>query len=273
MRPRLGLALIAVLFASLMPLAPPALAQASDEEARAKELYRNGEQLYEEGLYENAIVAWELAYELSKRPLLLYNIANALERIGKWDDALRSINQYRALAPEDERQTLDRRMRAIERRIEDKRVAEEKRSAEEAIVRAKPNPKETPATVTLRPREKTPRPPQGAIALMALGGAGLASGGVLFGLALQARNEATGLCSSAGPTVLCPKAAAQPLARDSAFSLGADIGLIAGGVSLGAGIVLSILHSKGMLPRGGRQVLLVPSAGPGRASLSLQGTF
>jgi hypothetical protein len=108
---------------------------------------------------------------------------------------------------------------------------------------------------------------------MALGGAGLATGGVLGALSLQARDEAAGLCSSAGASLLCPKAAAGALARDNAFSLGTDIGLIAGGVGLGAGIILTILDSRGVLPQGERQVLLVPSAGPGRASLSLQGTF
>ena len=120
MRTHLGLTLVTVLSTIVMTAAVPGSAWADDEDVRARELYRNGEQLYEEGLYEDAIVAWERAYDLSGRPLLLYNIANALERIGKWEEALRRINQYRAFATEAERETLDRRMRAIERRIDEK---------------------------------------------------------------------------------------------------------------------------------------------------------
>ncbi len=66
--------------------APLAVAQSSDD-ARARELYANGALLYEEGDYENAVVAWKEAHRLSERPLLLYNIANALERIGEWEEA------------------------------------------------------------------------------------------------------------------------------------------------------------------------------------------
>jgi tetratricopeptide (TPR) repeat protein len=247
---------------------------AEDGDLRAKELYRNGEQLYEEGLYEEAIVAWELAYELSKRPLLLYNMANALERLGSWDEALHRINQYRALAAEDERETLDRRMRAIERRLDKKREGDAARRAEEDILRAKPESTTINNSVTLRPRPQRPGgPPTGAIVLMALGSSGMTAGGFLGGLALEARNEASVLCRGAGEVVLCPESAGSFLARDASLSLGADIGLIAGGATLGAGIVLGILDSQGLLPGQTRRVALIPSVGPGQASLSLTGTF
>jgi tetratricopeptide (TPR) repeat protein len=283
MRPSRELALVAVLLASFTTtLVLPALARAEDSELRAKELYRNGERLYEEGLYEDAIVAWEIAYELSKRPLLLYNIANALERIGRWDEALRRINQYRALAPEDERETLDRRMRAIERRLNKKREDdaarraedEAKRSAEQDILRAKPGSTTTNNSVTLRSRPQRPKgPPTGAIVLMALGSSGMTAGGFLGGLALEARSEAALLCRGVGEVLFCPESAGSFLTRDASLSLGADIGLVAGGATLGAGIVLSILDSQGLLPGNARRVVLVPSAGPGQASLSLAGTF
>jgi len=275
MRPSRELALVACLLASFTTaLALPALALAEDSDLRAKELYRNGERLYEEGLYEDAIVAWELAYELSKRPLLLYNMANALERIGLWDEALRRINQYRALAPEDERETLDRRMRAIERRLDKKHEADAARRAEEDILRAKPGSGTTNNSVTLRPRPQRPEgPPTGAIVLMALGSSGMTAGGFLGGFALEARSEAAVLCSGVGEVVLCPESAGSFLTRDASLSLGADISLIAGGATLGAGIVLSILDSQGLLPGQTRRVVLIPSAGPGQASLSLAGTF
>ena len=88
----------------------PGLAQSpsGDSDARARHLYRNGELLYAEGLYSDAIAAWESAYDLSDRPLLLYNMANAQERLGRWEDALQSLNRYRAFAPLEERDVLIR---------------------------------------------------------------------------------------------------------------------------------------------------------------------
>lgn len=268
MRSRLGLVLVTVLVASFATVVQPARAQAGDDDVRAKELYRNGEQLYEEGLYEDAVVAWENAYELSKRPLLLYNIANALERIGRWEEALERINQYRAFAPEEERETLNRRMRAIERRLE------QKRADEEASLRDRAATTNTGSSVMLQPRSRrSSGPPPGAIALMALGGGGVAAGSVFGGLAIGARLEAQDLCRGVGEAVLCPDTAADALNRDARYSLGADIGLAVGGASLGAGIILAILDQQGLLPRKSGQPLLLPSAGPGVASLTLQGTF
>jgi len=89
----------------------------ADDLVRAQELYENGARLYDEGLYEEAIAAFEAAYTLSKLPELYYNIANAYERLAKWQEALDALNKYRAFAPTDERETLDRRMRNLERRI------------------------------------------------------------------------------------------------------------------------------------------------------------
>ena len=90
---------------------------AADIDARARELYDNGAILYDEGRYEDAIVAWEEAYRLSGRPLLLYNIANAQERLGQWRAALDTLNRYRAYARPEERERLDRRIANLERRL------------------------------------------------------------------------------------------------------------------------------------------------------------
>lgn len=282
MRPLRGLALVAVLLVNFTSIALPAVARADEDEVRAKELYRNGERLYEEGLYEDAILAWERAYDLSKRPLLLYNMANALERIGRWEEALQRINQYRALAPEAERETLNRRMQAIERRLEKKRrsdadearLAEVARAASERSAQANSGRSIGINSVALQAQPRGRRgPPAGTLALLGLGGAGLASSAVFSGLALQARNEAALLCQGIGETVFCPETAADSLSRDAQFSLGADIGLIAGGATLGTAIILSILDSQGLLPGSPPRVVLLPSASTNQASLNLQGTF
>ena len=100
---------------------PPAFGQDAPDE-QAKVLYQNGQQLYEEGLYEEAILAFEEAWTLSKRPALLYNIANAQERLGKLQDAVDTLNKYRVYAALEERETIERRLRALERRLSEERA-------------------------------------------------------------------------------------------------------------------------------------------------------
>jgi tetratricopeptide (TPR) repeat protein len=267
MRTHLGLTLVTVLSTIVMTAAVPGYAWADEEDVRARELYRNGEQLYEEGLYEDAIVAWERAYDLSGRPLLLYNIANALERIGKWEEALRRINQYRAFATEAERETLDRRMRAIERRIEEKKSQVE---ADEKTADPAPNPS---STLILKPQETAYAPSAGPVVLSITGGIGLAVGGVLAVMTQQARSEASALCRQTGEISLCPDTASDALNRDAQFSLGADLSMSLGAAALGTGIILGVLDRQGLLRPKKKQVLLVPGAGPGLATLRLEGTF
>jgi len=267
MRTHLGLTLVAVLSTIVMTVAVPGSAWADEEDVRARELYRNGEQLYEEGLYEDAIVAWERAYELSGRPLLLYNIANALERIGKWEEALRRINQYRAFATEAERETLDRRMRAIERRIDEKKSQVE---PDEKTADPDPNPS---SSLILKPQQKAYSPSPGPVALSITGGIGLAIGGVLTVMTQQARSEASALCRQTGEISLCPDTASDALNRDAQFSLGADLSMSLGAAALGTGIILGVLDRQGLLRPKKKQVLLVPGAGPGLATLRLEGTF
>ncbi|MCB9763760.1 MAG: hypothetical protein H6739_28585 [Alphaproteobacteria bacterium] len=108
--------------AVLLPLAlaAPGLAHAQDdaaEEQRAKELFYNGRDLYNEGLYQEAILAFEESYRLSGRHELLLNIASAQERLGQVQEAVDTLNRYRAYAPADEREALERRIRNLERRL------------------------------------------------------------------------------------------------------------------------------------------------------------
>lgn len=90
---------------------------------RAKELYDNGTRLYEEGLYSEAIGAFEEAYRLSNRPLLMFNIANAYERLGKLQEAVDYLNKYRAFAAAEDRESLERRISALDRRLAEQKAA------------------------------------------------------------------------------------------------------------------------------------------------------
>ena len=67
-------------------------ADASIELARSH--YRVGQAYYEQGRYAEAIKEFEQAYDLTKRAALLYNIAQAHERMGNLEQAVASYEKY-----------------------------------------------------------------------------------------------------------------------------------------------------------------------------------
>jgi tetratricopeptide (TPR) repeat protein len=251
------------LILALLAFAGPALAQGTVEERRARELYDNGAILYEEGRYEDAIQAWEEAYRISKRPLLLFNIANAQERIGQYRLALDSLNRYRAFAPADERDVLDRRMRNIERRLKEQEAEDEARRVEEEQAAAEQQEQAAAdkqlVVVQKTPAARGPRPLLGVgIGLLGGGLAGAGAGAGLSGAALSARQEIEALCRDAAGTRYCPQSV-EPLEADEAqYSLAGDIALIAGGAVAGTGLILMIVDS---VTGGTTPVTVVPTPG------------
>lgn len=95
--------------------APPEADQAAKDE-RARKLYAVGVEFYEAGRYEAAVEAFEEAYRLSGRHVLLQNIASAQERQGKLDEAISALEKYLPHAPEDKQVALQRRIQAIKDR-------------------------------------------------------------------------------------------------------------------------------------------------------------
>lgn len=94
-----------------------ALAAPADDQ-RAREVYENGSTLYAEGLYEDAIAAFQESYRLAGVHELLLNIANCYERLQRYEDAIAVLNRYRAYAKPEERAQLKARIEAIRVRME-----------------------------------------------------------------------------------------------------------------------------------------------------------
>ncbi len=250
----MGARLLATLCAAWLSWAQPALAQGnapSDLDAKARHLYRNGEVLYSEGLYGDAIAAWQAAYQLSSRPLLLYNMANAQERIGRWQDALDSLNRYRAFAPSEERATLGKRIANIERHLAQQReeaaqqTPPEPQPRPEPQVQNRPQPQPQPRPQPRRPDPRTIQTAQesgwrmGAapISLYALSGAGIVTG-TIFAFRAQAAREAAREVCTGDATVFCPSSAAKVIRQDRVSSNIADAGF---GVALTGTVVATVL--------------------------------
>lgn len=241
----------------------------ANNDAKARLLFDNGAMLYEEGRYEDATAAWERAYALSPRPLLMFNIANAQERAGELDKAHDALNRYRAFAPAEERAVLDRRIRNLENRI-----AEEERQKVVPVV-TQPVVTETPRPPPpVSPPAPPPDPPPerwklglAPITLYSVGTASAVFGTVFALRAKSARTEAQALCTT-GDAVYCPETARPVLKQDRVSSWLADGGF---GLAIGcalAGTAVAVIHKH---KASQTSVSLSPMFGGG--SLGLSGQF
>lgn len=199
----------------------------SENDQRAKALNEEGSRLYEQGLYEEAVQAFKIAYSLSRRPLLLYNMAQAMERIGQWDQALAALEDYHLDAEDAELPALESRIAQLKARIAERDAA----AAAAAAAAAQP-------VVIQEPRRG---PPPGAWALFATSAVGVGVGSVFGGQALGARGAWTEACVEGQQGLICPSGAQEDWSRDNRSSLIADIGWIVGaGAGAGGVIVVAV---------------------------------
>lgn len=247
------------LMACLLLCAGPALAQEDPARDQARVLYENGATLYEEGEYEKAIVAWEQAYALSKEPALLYNIANALERLGRIGPAIDRLNEYRIYAPAEERETLERRLRALERRLQEEQ-------APAPVVEPPapdPAPPPTPPPPAPQPPAKHPLRAAGVVlGAVGLGGAGAGAG--LYASASRQAELALGSCAAVSAGWLCADEAAAPADRSRALATGGHVSWAVAGALLVSGAVTLALDATST------RVLLTPVPVRGGAGIFLQ---
>jgi len=112
------------------------IAFAQETTQSAKELYSNGKLLFDEGRYQDAITAWEKAYKISERALLLYNISLAQEALGQYQESIDTLYKYRIYAPKEEQENLSLKIEELTAKKEESKALklsqEEKQAAAEA---------------------------------------------------------------------------------------------------------------------------------------------
>jgi tetratricopeptide (TPR) repeat protein len=229
-----SLAAVFLLFAS-----PGHAEPQSSNDKEARKLFFQGDRMYEEGKYEEAVEAFEKAYQLSRRPELLFNLANAYERLGQYEEALRALRDYAPAAPKDDRERIAARLKTLEERAEERRSRAEK---EKAVA----TPAPAPAPAETKPSEPAPeepasKPPILAYTLLGVGAVGVGVG-VFFGVqAMGAKSDAEEQCGGASGN-FCRASAQGSIDDASSRALIADIAFAAGAVAAGAGVVLLLTH-------------------------------
>ena len=233
-------------------------AQATTSNDEAHRIFVEGDRKYSEGDYRSAAELFQKAYDLSGHPAMLFNLANAHERLGDERRALELLRRFEEHAVGQQRIAVAKRIARFEERLaqqeERARELEEQRKASEPTPRADPRPVETaPADAAPTAHTGSPehdvRPPRESAtpvlgyALLGLGGVGLGLGG-FFGLrALDARARIEDECAPTAGGRLCPASAQSAVDADARDSLIADLGFAAGATAGALGLYLILTQS------------------------------
>ena len=256
------------------PKKKPATAQ-NDSDSEARRLYKEGDKLYAEGDYEGAVRAFEKSYELSQQPALQYNLANAYERLGRYDDGVKALQAYEPHAPGDEREVVRRRIKKLQERADQQRAEKKDAPAASSSSESAPASAPTPAEPE-RPQStegvKTTSagPPVLGYVLLGVGVVGIGVGSYLGVQALSTKSDAQGLCPDVGGKRTCPASADDTLSSNKRDAILADVGF---GVGIAAVAVGGYLFFTGGKPKESTATRLSPAAGPHGGGMSLIGTF
>ena len=219
-----------------------ASAQSTNTDTKAKEWFINGQHLYQEGRYRDALVAFEAAFRMSSRPNVLKSIAYCYENLGETGNAIDVLYRYRGLAEEVKIPEIDRHIRRLEARLEEDRAV-----APPPPPVVKEPVKESKPAYRPAPRQIAPRSGHvwgtGPVVLYSVAGAAAINGAVFAIQANGARQSAAELCSQ-DDAVYCPRTAAQHINNDWLYSVVADVSFgVAGTVAVGATLWM-IMHNR-----------------------------
>lgn len=270
------------LFLSLGPLIPSeALADdPSDVDiAEAERLFKQGEDRYGRGDYAGAIGAFERSYQLSKEPLLFWNLANAHERLGHLEKALDYYRRWRAVAPAEEHDLIDQRIENLERRIEAAKAAEAPKGAGKGAKAsgAGAGAGDAPGVVASpRAKGEEEEGPGLSVPGVLLTGVGLVAVGTGVALDLLAagrRPDTAMACRASAGREICIDSARSDIETSNMLAIAGDVTWIAGAALAGAGIFLLLTHGGEAEAGARRAAWIAPAASPKGGGLALGGSF
>ena len=201
----------------------------ADEDA-AKAHFLAGSAYYEQANYSDAVKEFLEAHRLSKRPDLLYNISVCYERLGRWDDAIASLQQYLSERPD-----------APDRAVIETRISnyEQRRDQEQAARAAA-----LPPPVAAPPPLGAPSPRR-HVASWIVGGIGAGLLVAALGTGITAHLTYNDLVTKCGGTV-CPgdKTLRDEASFGRALTISTDVLLAVGGATLATGVILFIIEAR-----------------------------
>ena len=230
------------ILAMILVLTALPLAARADDEQRARGLYEQAQVQYSIGKFDKAILLYQEAYELSKRPSLLFNIAQAHRLAGNHAKAKFFYESFLRATDAANREEVERRIKEMEEAIK----KEEAEAAARKPVEAR--------------RVGKPAFTYAGIAGLGAGGVGVGLG-IFFGMRARSYAEkAEGATSVWTPEHEAAEADGRAANRNMAIMLGV------GGTLLASGAVLLWLGRP-------RPVSVAPVMTKDAVGLSVQGAF
>jgi tetratricopeptide (TPR) repeat protein len=220
------------------PKKPPA-AKPEGKNNEAKKLFDDGAAAYTQGNYEAAIEAWTKAYDISKKPLIFESIANAYERLGEAKKAREFLSKWREVAPKDEQDLLDARIKNLDARVTRDEELETARKAEAEKAKKAADEQEKQRKSGGGTAGSTSVP---GVVLLGVGGAAVAVGVTLDIIAGIRRPAVETACATTSAGQICKSSSRDAITSSNTLALVGDIVWIAGAVAVAGGATLMILH-------------------------------
>ncbi|MEM6962412.1 MAG: hypothetical protein AAF550_11835 [Myxococcota bacterium] len=227
-------------------------AQAADEEGptrmstegldddQARTLYRVAKNLYDAGRYREAGEEFEAAYELSRRPALLYNAYVAFRDGGDLRSAAENLRRFLEADPSNEQATtLAIRLRSMEDTVATmeqearQREASAQAAQQAAAVQARQELLESQESHGPSPMRVT------GFSLIGLGGAALVAGAATGILALNTQSDIDDSCPNNSCAVGYDLQGEEDRLR--AFQISTDVLVFGGAAIIASGIALVLL--------------------------------
>ncbi len=263
-----------MVLALMLPVASVSHAEETETDNRAREVFLKGDRAYAEGDYESALESFEEAYALSERHALLYNMANAHERLGQYQKAVDKLQRYLPYASSAQRDLIEKRIARLQERLEEQRAKipdpPPEKIEEEPDEPQQPEVKESSASIKTEDLDSS-SPSYLGYTLVGVGALGLGVGGY-FGLqALDARSSAKKNCLKTEGGQRCTTDAQDAVDRDKNNSLLADVSMGAGLASAAIGIYLILTHDdQTRETEASTSVFAAPRAGGGQVDVVLR---
>ncbi|MEM1029877.1 MAG: hypothetical protein AAGN82_05975 [Myxococcota bacterium] len=267
-----GAAIWGALAATTVHVAPVRGAEAGEVSNReeAKRLFDRGRIAFRGERFEEAILRWQESFELSKEPLILWNIANAFEALERPSEALDYLERWSPHASGDEREELNERMdrlRAATRAATERDAAKGDEADDDDDARKTKSSSEADEG-----GERNVASHDGlAVAGWSLLGVGLVgvSVGVVTGVvAAGARPDLDDACrpeGGQGGTRLCGEEARADVARSRNLALAADVTWASGATVAVVGLTMALYA----MTTGEDVAAAAPSTGEEEANLLL----
>lgn len=163
----------------------------SNEDQAARLLFQSAREAFAVGEYERALSGFQQAYDLSRRPALLYNIGTTLDRLRRDDEALAIFEQFLREDPETpNRAEIESRVAQLRAGIQARHAREEAARLEAERVEQERRAAEEERRIAEEERRRAEEVASGGtppVLVISVGGVAVATGAMALGFGLRTR--------------------------------------------------------------------------------------